>query len=277
MTPAPPLHVGPIALMSAAAALLGAGGAMSLARQWSASSALRIAAKATAYWGICAALAGLVWHAMIRQSWSPLGDNFEALSALGIILAVFTMYVQRARPIPGLDWFLFPIVILMLICAVIFGSIKPGEYRPESAWWLTHVLSSFGGAAAFAVAAALGSIYLLASARLRRKSALSGPPMGNLERLEGLTHTAVRLGFALLTVAMITGLVKIIQDGPNTRLGPHWMQSPKVLLAAAVWVIYAIALHTPITPGVRGSKSAVLSIAGFVMMFATLIAAQYMP
>jgi ABC-type uncharacterized transport system permease subunit len=262
--------------MSAAAVLLAAGGAMSLARQQRGNNALRIAAKASAYWGICAALAALLWHALSRQSWTPLGDNFETLAGLGILLAGFTMYVQRARPIAGLDWFMLPIVILMLICAVVFGSIRPGEYRSENAWWLAHVLSSFGGAAAFAVAAALGGIYLVASARLRHKSALIGPPMGSLERLEDLTHTAVRLGFALLTVAMITGLAKIIADGPNTRLGPHWMQSPKVVLAATVWVIYAVALHTPITPGVRGSKSAVLSIAGFVMMFATLIAAQYM-
>jgi ABC-type transport system involved in cytochrome c biogenesis permease subunit len=56
------------------------------------------------------------------------------------------------------------------------------------------------------------------------------------------------------------------------------MTNPKVVLAFGVWVVYALALHSPINPAFRGRKSAMLSIVGFVlMMLATVIAVQFMP
>lgn len=120
-------------------------------------------------------------------------------------------------------------------------------------------------------------MYLILAARLRKKSPLGGPELGSLERLERVNHSAAALGFALLTLGMVSGMIKIIQRGPHTRLGPHWLLSPKVLLAFSVWIVYALALHTPISPALRGRKSAMLSILGFVLMFGTIIAVQFMP
>jgi len=277
MTPPQPPNLGQLALVIGAAGLFVLGGAASLARAWRPSNRLRLAAKSLSYWAICLALGGLVWHCLDRHSWLPLEDNFEALSALGIMLAGFWMYVQRARPIPGLDWFLMPIVVLMLVCAAVFATVKPNTYRPDSAWLWTHLLSTFGGVLAFAIAAGGGCMYLVVSGRLRRKPATPGPNLGSLERLEHVTQSAVSIGFALLTVGMITGLVKVLQD-PHTQLGRHWMTNPKVVLAFGVWVVYALALHSPINPAFRGRKSAMLSILGFVlMMLATVIAVQFMP
>jgi ABC-type transport system involved in cytochrome c biogenesis permease subunit len=206
----------------------------------------------------------------------PLEDNFETLATLALLLAGFTLYVQRAKPIPGLDWFLMPIVIVMLLYSALFGIMHPGTYEPAGIWDLAHRASSFAGMAAFGVAAAVGAMYLIASARLRSKAGIGPTPGASLERLENLTHWSVSFGFALLTVGIVTGLAKVLR-GPKTTLGPHWMTSPKVVLAFSVWVVYAVALHTPITPAIRGRKSALLSIVGFVLMVATLMTVLYMP
>jgi ABC-type transport system involved in cytochrome c biogenesis permease subunit len=277
MTGTMPPNMGQLALLAGAVGLLLLGGAISFARLWKPTNALRLAAKSMAYFAICLALAALVWHCWDRGSWLPLEDNFEVLVTLAVILVGFTLYVQRARPIPGLDWFLMPTAVLMLAWAGLFGKINPGRYQSDELWRLAHRMSTFGGVAAFGVAAGVGTMYLIASARVRRKALVGGPPMGSLERLENLTHWAVSFGFALLTVGIVTGLAKILKNGSNTQLGPHWMTSPKVILAFAVWVVYAIALHTPITPAVRGRRSAMLSIVGFVLMIATMLAVLYMP
>jgi ABC-type uncharacterized transport system permease subunit len=270
-------NIGQIVLVALAMLLFVAGAVASLGRLHSSSNALRLTAKSLDYLGLCSAVAALVWHCIQRESWIPLQDNFQALCALGVLLAAFWMYVQRARPIFGLDWFLMPIVVLMLGCAVIFGQARPEAYHAAGLWSWTHLLSSFGGALAFAVAASVGCMYLIVSARLRHKPAMPGANFGNLERLEHVTDSAASLGFGLLTLGVVTGLLKILQDGGHTRLGPHWMTSPKVVLAFGVWIVYAIALHTPITPTVRGRKSAMLSIVGFVLMFLTMVAVQFMP
>src|SRR5207244_8427619 len=82
---------------------------------------LRIASKACAWSAIAAGVGVIVWHALGRSQWLPLDDNFEALIWLGLILALFVLYVQRTHPIGGLDWFLMPMVLLLLSGAAFFG------------------------------------------------------------------------------------------------------------------------------------------------------------
>jgi len=74
----------------------------------------------------------------------------------------------------------------------------------------------------------------------------------------------VTLGFALLTIGLITGLVEALQGsaGGRTPPGSRWFLQPKVLLAFCVWVVYALVLHAPINPSFRGRKAAMLSILG---------------
>ena len=109
-------------------------------------------------------------------------------------------------------------------------------------------------------------MYVLAARKLRTKQ--SAVFLGSLERLERLTMTAVTLGFALLTVGIITGAIEMIYK--------HLPTSPwKVALAGSVWVVYAVVLHAPINPVFRGRRAAVLSVVGFVLMIGTLIAVQF--
>jgi ABC-type transport system involved in cytochrome c biogenesis permease subunit len=110
-------------------------------------------------------------------------------------------------------------------------------------------------------------MYVGASARLRRKQPLS-VYLGSLERLERMTMTAVTLGFALLTVGIITGGVEMIWQAKPTS---PW----KIALTACVWLVYALVLHAPINPIFRGRRAAVLSVLGFALMLGTLVAVQF--
>jgi ABC-type uncharacterized transport system permease subunit len=260
---------GQLALLIAAAALFAAGMVLSVARLWKDNESLRLAAKACQYAGVLCGLGVLVWHSAARGTWRPLEDNFDAFVWLGLLLALFVLYTQRIHPLRGLDWFVLPIVVLLLVCAAVFGKAQPHEYK-DSVWHWVHRITSYGGAVAFAVAGAVGTMYLVTNRRLRTKGALPGPNLGSLERLERLTLASVTLGFALLTVGTVTGLFGMVRDD---RTAP----TTKIVLAVAVWVVYAIVLHAPINPSFRGRKAAVLSVVGFVLMVGTLVAVQFMP
>ncbi len=227
----------------------------------------RIAAKACTYVGLLLGATVLVWHATSEGgNWLPLDDNFESLVWLALLLAAFVLYVQRTRPLGGLDWFVMPIVILLLVAAAVFGRARPHEYVPQ-AWWWVHRVTAYGGAVAFAIACAVGCMYLVHNRRLRMKVAIPGPNLGSLERLEHVTMIAVTLGFALLTVGAITGLILMLAEQRDTPL-------PKLLLTGGVWVAYALVLHSPMNPSFRGRKSAIMSIVGFVLMVGTIVAVQ---
>jgi ABC-type uncharacterized transport system permease subunit len=247
-----------MSLLICCIALFAIGGVVSLLRIRRESEKLRIAAKACSWSAITAGAALIMWHAFGRHQWLPLDDNFEALIWLGLILALFVMYVQRRHPIGGLDWFVMPMVILLLIGAAVFGRTKPHEYV-RSAWSLTHRAFSYGGAIAFVVAGAVGAMYLLANRRLRMK-VMSGPKLGNLERLEQVTLRSVTLGFAMLTVGAITGFAWLYAD-PRHSTSLNW----KIALTTSVWVVYAVVLHSPINPRFRGRRAAILSIVGCIL------------
>lgn len=270
---------GQLTLLAAAVVLLAAGWALSLARlRWAErSERLRLGAKICTYFGILVALGVLVWHSLGRGNWVPLGDNFDALIWLGLLLTLFVLYMQRTRPVGGLDWFILPIAILLLVGAAFFGRTNPHGYDVKRVWLWVHLVTSFGGAAAFTVAGALGVMYLVANRRLRRKRPpTAGPPLGSLERLEHLTLITVSLGFALLTIGGVLGLVDMVNARDARSLGRHWFFDAKVLLSACVWVVYALVLHSPINPSFRGRRAALLSVLGFVLTVGTIVAVQFM-
>jgi ABC-type uncharacterized transport system permease subunit len=271
---------GQLILLAAAIACFAVGGVLSISRLSRESERRRIAAKSLIYWGIVAAAAVLVWHSITRRNWLPLDDNFDALIWLALLLAGFVAYMQRmqpALPLRGLDWFIMPAAMVFLVGAEVVGRERPHLYV-ENIWTWTHYVSSMLGAAAFVVAGAGGAMFLVVSHRLRRKTAIPGPNLGSLERLESFTFVAVSLGFALLTIGLITGLVIVVRNpAASERLGKTWYYSPKVVLAFAVWVVYALVLHAPINPSFRGRRAAMLSVVGLVLMLGTLAAVQFMP
>src|SRR5436305_12405044 len=95
---------GQLHLLFLAMVLFATGAALSFARLWwdkEEPRGLRIAAKASQYLGLLTSLGVLVWHSAARVSasgqrhdWLPVGDNFDALIWLGLLLAGFVLYTQ---------------------------------------------------------------------------------------------------------------------------------------------------------------------------------------
>lgn len=226
----------------------------------------------------------LVWHSitvvMATGTWQPLQDSLTALLTLAILLAAFVGYVQYKRPITSLEWLVMPVVIVLLLMAGHFGKNQSVAYLPTT-YSLVHRVFTYLGALAFVVAGATGALYLMSDRALRARRTGGGhlPPspamFGSLERLEHLSYSAVTWGFALFTVGIISGIGWVMHG--STLLGQAWYFSPKVVLALAVWLIFAVVLNTPIAPRLRGRKNAILSIVGLLLTIATLFAVLLMP
>jgi ABC-type uncharacterized transport system permease subunit len=259
-------RTGELVLLFIAVLLFTAGGVVSIARAWGERQDLRVIAKGCLVLGIACSIGVLIWHSAARSDWLPLVDNFDSLVWLAVLLAGFVLYVQRTRPLAGLEWFLMPVVVMLLLLAAYFGRREFHPYVHEG-WSWVHRITTYGGAVAFAIAGALGAMYLVAMRRLRSKSMPPGPSLGSLERLEHLTYLAVTLGFALLSLGAVTGAVIMVREGRQT---PTF----KLLLALGVWLVYALVLHAPINPVFRGRRAALLSVVGFVLMVGAIVAVQ---
>jgi len=94
--------------------------------------------------------------------------------------------------------------------------------------------------------------------------------MGSLERLEHLMMVSVTLGFALLSVGLVTGLARMREGNVQSPAAKLW-------LGCLAWLVYAVVMHAPINPRFRGRKAAVLSVLGFALVVGALVAVQFMP
>lgn len=221
--------------------------------------------------GLVLAVAALVWHAVSHDQWLPLEDNFSALMWLGVMVGCVSIYLEARRSVGRVDWALSPIVIVFLLAGAVFGAAAPREYA-HGAWAWTHRISVYTGPIALALATSTGILYLVLRSRLRSKHSPVDARFGSLEKLERLTYGAVSVGFALLTVGLVTGVARVLSE--NTTLGRHWYLTPKVLFSFSAYAVYALVLHSPINPAFRGRRMAILSIAGFVLLLATMLAVQ---
>ena len=262
------VSTGQFSLLGTAILLCMAATILSVARAWSERRELERFSRICLALGILCSLGVIIWHAITRGSWIPMEDNFDAFLWLATLLALFVLYVQRRRPLGGLDWFVMPIVVILLIAAAFAGDRIYHKYLTNT-WFWVHRVTAYGAVIAFAIAAAAGAMYVITSRRLRSKAPVN-PLFGSLERLEHLTMTAVTLGFALLTISVIMGLVNHFARKEPVSL---W----HIVLPLGVWFVYALIVHAPINPSIRGRKVAVLSVLGFVLMLGVVVTLSLMP
>lgn len=77
--------------------------------------------------------------------------------------------------------------------------------------------------------------------------------------LDNLSYRILSLGFPLLTIGILSGAV-----WANQTWGSYWSWDPKETWALITWFIFAIYLHTRISKGWNGQKSATIAVIGFI-------------
>jgi ABC-type uncharacterized transport system permease subunit len=161
--------------------------------------------------GVIGALAlGIASHAvalitLARESGSgSLTGLGPALSFAGFILAIALLLVEAFAREVSVALIAAPMAAIMVIIANIFG-LRPlmDPQGARAVWLVMHIVLSFAGMAAYATAAAAGTMYLIAHRDL--KSARFGaifrffPPLRTLDRVN---HLASITGFLALTTGL---------------------------------------------------------------------------
>ncbi len=198
----------------------------------------------------------------------PVEAHVDGLLLIAALFAAAVLFLGGKSRLPGITPFATPVLTLILAWAICASRFTFQLFNLDSPVKTVHRVGVYLGALFIAVAATAAVMYLYAHRRLRRKADPSAQsPLASLEKIERTIIQSSALGFALLTLGLITGVV-IVESGP-TRLGPGWWYSPKVVLATAVWLIFAVVMNVRHATRFRGARAAWLSIAGLVLLLAT--------
>jgi cytochrome c-type biogenesis protein CcsB len=176
----------------------------------------------------------------------PVSNLYEVFILFSMITALFYLYYEQRYATRQLG----PFVLLVITAAVGFllwytvsrdaAEIQPLVPALQSWWMKIHVPANFIGYGTFALAAMVGSAYLLKS------HGILADRLPALEVLDDVMYKAISVGFAFFTVATILGALWAAE-----AWGGYWSWDPKETWALIVWLNYAAWLHMRLMSGLR--------------------------
>jgi cytochrome c-type biogenesis protein CcsB len=190
----------------------------------------------------------------------PVSNLYEVFILFSMITALFYLFYEQRYSTRQLG----PFVLLVISAAVGFllwytvardaAEIQPLVPALQSWWMKIHVPANFIGYGTFALAAAVGSAYLLKS------HGILADRLPSLEVLDDVMYKAISVGFAFFTVATILGALWAAE-----AWGGYWSWDPKETWALIVWLNYAAWLHMRLMSGLRGRPAAWWALIGLVV------------
>ena len=194
-----------------------------------------------------------------------LATSFGTLIAIGGYLLL-----SGGRRLEALGAPLAPLGLVGLTLGVVFSGAGPQDVPGARGVASAHVGFASAGLAGFMLAAGVAVLYLAMERRLRRKVFRPGQGGMSLQGLDRLHHRLVLLVTPVFTLAIVTGVLWILDAGGFHRLegrvfevaaaGVAWAASVALLVSRALW-------------GTRGRRSAWLTLTAFFAM--VLIVVSY--
>jgi len=209
---------------------------------------------------------------------APLTNMYESVVFFAWVIIILYLAIEWKFKTKIIGAFAVPFAFLAMAYASfstdINKTINPLLPALQSNWLIAHVVTCFVGYASFAVAAALGIMYLLKSRETKKQNGTSSSLAGSLpplKTIDNITHKTMVFGFIWLTGGIITGAI-----WANSAWGTYWSWDPKETWSLITWFLYAITLHAKYTRGWSGTKIAILSIFGFVAVLFTYYGVNFL-
>ena len=219
-------------------------------------------------------LAGFLCHTativyvFAKSGHLPVGNLRETLSLAGWAVAGGFLIIQYRYNLRILGIFAAPAVLLIVVLATLVSS-EPYQATKifKNFWLISHVMAIFFGEAFFTLAAGLAVLYLIQENAIKTKQhRFFFKRLPSLDLLDSSGYACIVVGFSLLTLGLITGLVYA-----KSYWGRFWSWDPKEVWSAITWIFYAVLLHERLTVGWRGRKSAIMAIIGFGVLIFTFL------
>lgn len=207
----------------------------------------------------------------------PISSGFDTFTLLAALTGATAGYLKAVDALPSAEVVLPPVAAACSVVAMALSGEAAYRDFARDVRSVAHVSSAIAAAVCFAAAAGSGWFYLRVHKQLRRKDpAVLNSPAPSLERLDRFIRHVLPVGFALLTVTIVTGALGALQP-QHERYLRSWWTHPKILVAVGTWFVYAVALHAAYAKRLRIRMAAALSAVGFLLLIAVLLASTLMP
>lgn len=203
----------------------------------------------------------------------PVNNFRETLSVTAWAIAAVFIGFSLVYKLKVLGVYAAPLIALTLIAANQMPDTVAQNPQLFKSWWLAaHIVTIFIGNAAFALASGLGVLYLLQEGAIKRKRrGFFFSRLPSLELLDTTGYSCLVIGFTMLTIGLITGVVYA-----KAIWSHFWCWDPKEVWSSITWLFYAALLHGRLAGGWRGRRTAIMAIVGFGVLLFTFFGVNFL-
>ena len=258
---------------------------------------------------ISSIIANLLLFFVLASRWIiagyfPLSNLYESLLFLTWTLLTIYLYLENKTKSKLMGAILIPVALLIMGFANLTLSPDMQKASPlvpalQSNWLMMHVSMMMLSYATLIMGSLLCILFLVISKyqevdlQLVDESTLPlynvmldyyeaklfSPSdeiseLGKLKLLQSLDNWSYRiigLGFPFLTIGIIAGGV-----WANEAWGSYWSWDPKETWALITWIVFATYLHSRITKGWEGKKTALLGGLGFFVIWICYLGVNFL-
>ena len=257
----------------------------------------------------CSIIANILLFFILASRWIvagyfPLSNLYESLLFLTWTLLTIYLYVEHKTKSKLMGAILIPVALLIngfanLTLPAEMQKASPLVPALQSNWLMMHVSMMMLSYATLIMGSLLCLLFLVISKykdvdlQLVDDSSLPlynvmldyyeaklfAPSdeiseLGKLKLLQSLDNWSYRiigLGFPFLTIGIIAGGV-----WANEAWGSYWSWDPKETWALITWLVFATYLHSRITKGWEGKKTAILGGLGFFVIWICYLGVNFL-
>lgn len=204
----------------------------------------------------------------------PLFSLREALSFLAwALVALYALVLYRYRT-QAVGAFTMPLVSVLTLVALLFGTNSTNAPAAFSATWLfpIHTTLLIFAYAAFFIVFMASVMYLLQERELKLKTfGATFHRLPSLTTVNEIATSSAALGLTLLTLGIATGVI-----WSSTRFGRFWRNDPKEIFALLTWGLYFFLTIYRLTAHCRGRSAAWLGVVGFALVLLTFLGTRFL-
>jgi HemX protein len=204
----------------------------------------------------------------IEYDHTPITNKFEIFSIISCSIAFSYLALELATNIRGTGAF---IIFFSFLFQLISSLLVPDTYSvPDvlrNRLLGIHVISAILGYSGITISAVYGVLYLILYKQIKSsRFGLFFERLPSLEILEKLSYYSTLIGFILLGMAIVIGIVWLPAAFPNFSYA-----DPKLIGTIIVWVVYGITIITKYFNQWFGKKLIYFTLVGFTIAILSLI------
>jgi len=193
----------------------------------------------------------------------PLTDLPAAVSFMACAGTIFFLAMLRRLRLDGLTVLVAPAAFVgAFFAALQLPEAEPAVVAGSGSWPHAHVLLASMGLAFLGVSGMAGMLFLAEHRRLKAKQPIdAGFPLPTLEALDLANRVSLAVGFPLLTLGVIAGMIWV-----QKSQGVVWSGSVHEIWSVIAWTVYAVLAGARFGASQGSRQAAASAVGGFAFL-----------